>query len=43
MNKKNTSIGQDIIDLMTLFDENKKEIFEPILSKIDDSIKNKKE
>lgn len=39
---KNTSIGQDIIDLMTLFDENKKEMYKPILEKIDKAIKNKK-
>ena len=42
MNKKNTSIGQDIIDLITLFDENKKEMYKPILEKIDKAIKEKK-
>ena len=42
MNKKNTSIGQDIIDLMTLFNENKKEMYKPILEKIDKAIKEKK-
>ena len=42
MNKKNTSIGQDIIDLMNLFEKNKHEIYKPIIEKIDKAIKNKK-
>ena len=38
----NNSIGQSVLDLMTFFEKNKKEIYKPIVEKIDKAIKNKK-
>ena len=38
----NNSIGQSVLDLMTFFEKKKKEIYKPIVEKIDKAIKNKK-